>query len=870
MTMQQYFHETVEKYKEKIAFNYYGNDEKWQALTYLDLYELVQGMASKLRHMKVVKGDKVAICAENHPHWCAAYLAIIMRGAICVPIDSELGIQEIENIVKSAGAKIIFMSTSIAPKLETLSVQTISLPFTLEKKHCPVYEVIELEETDIASIIYTSGTTGTPKGVVLTHRNFCSDAEAVIETGLLKSTDRVLSILPLHHTYPFMCTFVVPIVFGGGTVTYPKSLKSPDLVDAIKTKGVTVLIGVPRVLEMLLNGIEKKLETLPKPVYPMINGIRALSGKLKTATGGFNLGYAIFQNTIHSAFGTQFRFMASGGAKLNPTVMMKLEALGFTVIEGYGLTETSPVLTFNRENKRKAGSCGKPLNGVDIKIAAEGEIIVKGPMVMSGYYNMPEETEKVLKDGWFYTGDVGHIDKDGYLYITGRLKEVIVLSSGKNVYPEDLEKKYAAIPLIEDICIYGSGDAKITLQALIVPNFDYAKQMKIANIHEALKWDIYEVSQTLPSYMRIQGFTLTKEALPKTRLGKIQRFRIHKKIAAELAAEKPTKTQKDLNGENASNGILLKVKDTLKTIGDIEREIYSTDNIEIDLGFDSLKRIEMLSALEESFKLKLPETFGLDIQTVGELATAIANHKDSAKASDYEKTTQTGFAEIISRPPSPKELQLSGIGNSGVKTIIKTLATPMLSAAFTRLFNGSVKGIENLPKTPYILCPNHVSYIDAPVVWAAMPQSIREILYFQGSREFFHNRSLGWFAKAANVILIDPDAYLKGALSISAHLLRQSKALCIFPEGGRSDGNIQTFKRGIGVLSYHCNVPLVPVYLKGTAETMPRGQVLPKLSDIVVLIGNPIVPQDVASTVSDVYQAIADKVRDEVLRLKMQ
>ena len=553
--IHELFLKSISEYKDNIAFHYLDQsvisktDQTWKATTYNELLSNVKGIASYLIKKGFKKGDKIAIISENRPEWCASYLAISLSGGVAVPIDAQLGPHEIKNLLTDSESKLVFHSSkteeNVRKAVRDLLTSHFSL-LTLINFDSPEFKDIcktpainnypEVSGEDVTSIIYTSGTTGIPKGVQLTHGNFCSDAEAIIKAGIVTHNDNVLSVLPLHHTYAFMCTFLVPVLLGA-SITFPPSLKGPELISTIKDKGVTILVGVPQLLELIRNGILNRIKQLPDPIPKIMIGILNLCGNLKQIFG-INPGKLIFKS-VHRAIGKRFRFFTSGGAKLDPEVMKDLEAFGFTVLEGYGLTETSPVVTFNPVAKRKTGSAGKLLPSVKIKIIDterheesgvmdEGEIAIKGPMLMKGYYKNPQATGQVIKKGWFFSGDLGYVDEDGYLFITGRLKEVIVLSSGKNVYPEDVEKQYMKIPLIKEICVMGIEDKGIaeSLHAVIVPDFEYAKKAQFGNLHETLKWDINNISLHMPQYMRIKGYTIYSDPLPRTPLGKLRRFMI--------------------------------------------------------------------------------------------------------------------------------------------------------------------------------------------------------------------------------------------------------------------------------------------------------------------------------------------------------
>ncbi len=633
-TIPENFFAVAGVYPQNIIFHYFRDG--WKTLSYRKFAEEVSALSSSLMRAGLKKGDRVAIISENRPEWCSAYLSVLSAGGISVPMDPQLGAGEIQNLLSDAGATVLFHSriTEAAVKAAAENLSRIDHPVTLFNFDAPEYLSRLTTEglqsfpkgavDDIASVIYTSGTTGKPKGVMLTHRNFCSDAEALIDARIVTHEDNVLSVLPLYHTYAFMCTFLVPVLLGG-SVTYPVSLKGPDLLSALNERRVSVLVGVPQLLGLLRNSIMNKIRELPGLLSSIFLLLHRFSGFLREKLN-INIGRTLFRSA-HKAFGKRFSFFTSGGAKLDPLIMKDLEALGFTVLEGYGLTETSPVLTFNPLKKRKPGSAGKPLPSVSIRIldpssAGEGEIEVKGPMVMKGYYNNQSATAAAIRDGWFRTGDIGRIDGDGYLFITGRSKEVIVLSSGKNIYPEEVEKVYGESALIKEICVLGLGGEGLTesLQAVIVPDFEYAKQAGISNIQEAVKWEINALSGKIPSYMRVTGYTVVKGPLPRTPLGKLRRFMIKADISGPSSGGEKRNAEEEALETDETSHLLVSA---LRQVSREKQTILSDDNLELDLGLDSLSKIELVAGLEKAFSLKLPENFLADIQTVGELTEKI-------------------------------------------------------------------------------------------------------------------------------------------------------------------------------------------------------------------------------------------------------
>jgi long-chain acyl-CoA synthetase len=870
------FHKAASTYPDTVAFHYY--DKCWQTITYRELANRVTNLASHLITSGVKKNDRIAVISENRPEWSAAYLAILSSGCIAVPLDAQLGPEEVKTLLLDAGTGIALQSNKTAGQLagfaehfrKSLGRDPLLIDFDsseyreIEKR--PSRESLPTcDQDDIASIIYTSGTTGNPKGVVLTHRNFCSDARALIDAGIVSHEDNVLGILPLHHTYAFMCTFIVPL-FLGASITYPLSMKGPDMIAAIQEKGVSVVIGVPQLLSMIRNNIMARINALSKPLAFLLTNLIALSGTIRKRLG-INLGRLIFRSA-HRSFGNRFRFFASGGAKLDPAVMEGLEALGFTVLEGYGLTETSPVVTFNPVEKRKPGSAGKPLPSVSIRIAhpsdvGEGEIELSGPMVMKGYYNKPSATAEVMHDGWFRTGDIGRLDQDGYLFITGRSKEVIVLSSGKNIYPEDVEKMYLLSKLIKELCITGIEHQGITesLHAVIVPDFEYAKQAAISNLYDAIKWEINALSGRLPSYMRIQGFTLQKDPLPRTPLGKLRRFMI-KAGQPETEKQNISVAEEILFADGVGSKVLKAVRDMSKK----DQEIRADDNLELDLGLDSLSKIELVVALETSLSLRLPEDFMSDIHTIRELVEKIRHSSGRPQTSGAEKT---GWKEIISAEPVEQIMlekpELMMLPSRVVYAVMKLL--------MKLLFRLETRGLENISSSGnFIITPNHASYLDGFVVVLSLPFSVFRNMYLLGISDFFAGALKGWFAKRAHVIPIDSSAYLNRALQTSAYVLRHGRSLCVFPEGGRSpDNTLLEFKKGVGILAVEMGIPVVPVYIKGAFEALPREAVWPKFSKITVTFGTPLSAKEIDFSKKpaemDDYQYFAYLIREKVKEL---
>ncbi len=920
INIPQAFEEASKNNPKAIPFEMEG-----KGYSYEEILSSSKSIASFLSAKDVKKGDGVAILLEGRPEWGIAYLGISFLGAVAVPIDIQLSADEVKNLILDSESKAIFISEKTVKTYEAaMAVQLFtsnppSPPFSkggtvegdskggtevdskgqnnkgtkegpggflieainIDKeefleilKHPHLDSFPSIDPDDMASLIYTSGTTGKPKGVMLTHRNFLSNVQSIQKAKIIDERDCILSILPLHHSYPFMVNFLAPLLTGA-KVIYLQSLKGPDILKTMVEKDVTALVGVPQLFAMLRRGILDSMSRIPLPFRWIVLFLVWFSGFLRDKLR-INLGKIIF-STVHKRFGKGLRFFVSGGAKLDPNIAQGLEALGFTMLEGYGLTETSPVISFNPPNLIKRGSVGLPLPDVEIRVMSPdeegvGEIAVKGPNIMKGYYRNYEETNKVIKEGWLFTGDLGYIDNEGYVYITGRTKEVIVLSSGKNIYPEEIEKHYLQSPLIKEICVFGiekkPGIAD-SLQAIVVPNIDYMREKKIANFNEAVKWQINALSAKLPPYKRIMGYEVYKAALPKTTLGKLKRY-----VIKDILSGRAVKEEVEISEEEIQ---VLKSPTGKKVIASLERIIEKRSirldhNLELDLGIDSLARVELIVALSSAFSMKLPDTFMADIYTVRDLIRKIEEFEE-ASGKEIAAEVPKEWKEFFKTEPSVKDQEAVGLAQGPLTKLFIILVMSVLKLVGKILFALEVKGVEHIPPPPYIITPNHASNIDGFVIAIGVPIKSFMILYFLGFQKYFSNWFTSRFAKLGHVVPIDPETYLRRALQISGYVLNKNKSLCLFPEGGRTyDGNLLPFKKGVGILSKELDVPLVPTFIEGTYEVLPRGALWPKFRKIKVTFGRPILPKNINFSDKpadlDDYEWIVSKLRDIISEMK--
>ena len=531
-TLQELLNLIVGKYSDQVAFQARAG-EGYRKITYRQIREIGSKIQAALAAMGVSQGDRVALLSENRPEWPISHYAITGMGAIAVPLDAMLRKEDIVPLLEDSEAKVIIASKNFIEFTKGTRVENNVLLMDDFEKLNPAAGRIDVKilPEDLAAILYTSGTTGVPKGVMLTHRNLTSNVASTIQFFPVGPGDNFLSVLPLHHTFESTVGMLC-LTCLGAKITYAESLKSHNILQNMQETGVTHMLGVPLLYQLFYAGIQREVEE--KKLRKVFGILFAISRFFKHVLG-INVGRALF-STVHKKFGGKIKFMAVGGAPMDKDVLLNFDLMGFPIYQGYGLTETSPILTLNHPKKgnipasNRYGSVGTALPGVKLKVVGNesiGEILAYGPNVMKGYYKRQDLTDEVIdKDGWFHTGDLGYMDKDGFLFITGRAKDVIVTGSGVNVYPEEIEFMMKKIPAIKEAAILGSkikeGIRKgmEEVLAVVVPNENVSD--------EAVNQAIKELNQKLADFKRIARVIIRKEELPKTRLLKIKKFLVRK------------------------------------------------------------------------------------------------------------------------------------------------------------------------------------------------------------------------------------------------------------------------------------------------------------------------------------------------------
>ena len=782
---------------------FYKNKE----YTYKDLIREAKYISEVLG---IEKGEKVVNFMENRPEFICSFFGIWNSKGVPINIDAGYTAEELEYILTDADPKVIMTSNKnlkVAEEAIKLSGKNIRIINCDEIKSPEDFEVDEYviyspEPEDIGVLLYTSGTTGKPKGVVLTFDNLMSNVDAIIEIKMATPKDRLLALLPYHHVLPLSINLLMAIHIGTLVVLIDE-LSASAILGALQKYKITIVVGVPRLWEMIHKGLMEKIKS-----SKIANLLFELCKKVKSVT----LSKIVFKK-VHQALGGNIRYLVSGGAKLDPNIMDDFKVLGIKVLEGYGLTETSPIIAFTRPDDVCIGTVGKTIPGVEVKIADDGELLVKGRNVLKEYYNKPEATKEAKdENGWFHTGDLGKIE-NGYITIIGRKKEMIVLSNGKNINPIDIENEIAkGSDLIKEIAVMEHNNH---LLALVYPDFKLIKERSITNITETLKWDIIDsYNINAPAYRKILEIKIVKDEFPKTKLGKLRRFML-KDILKNL----------EDGGENAHKerpeDPESKTREFQTLAQYIKEEkgenIYPDSHIEIDLGLDSLDIIQLNSFIEKTFGFKIKEEETVDLKVIKDICEYI---RKNSKEYHLEKIN---WSEIL------KESIDYPLPSSNMIWLTKIFFAPIL-----KFYLGlKIKGIEKLSKEPRIIICNHESFIDAFAVQRLFKGDMLKNTYYFAIKKHFDKAGLRFMANHGNIILMDINENLKESLQISAEVLKEGKNLVIFPEGARTrDGKLQDFKKFFGILSKELNIPVTVLGIDGAYKSMPFGSIFPRPAKI--------------------------------------
>jgi long-chain acyl-CoA synthetase len=580
------------------------------------------------------------------------------------------------------------------------------------------------------------------------------------------------------------------------------------------------------------------------------------------------------------------RYLVTGGSRFDTAVARDFYSFGIDILNAYGLTETSGGAFVNVPGKIVIGSVGPPLPGVEAKIVdpqpieeggqPAGEIAIRGALVMKGYWKRPEATEAALRDGWLYTGDLGYFDSGGNLFITGRRKEVIVLANGKNVYPEEIEAHYQQSPLVKEICVMSlearPGDpTSERLYGVIVPNFEVLRERKIVNAKEAVRFEVEALSHKIASTKRLGSYEVWPEDLPRTTTRKLKRFQIEqrvKELQKRGGGDADVSTEKPLTEDERAWLEREDVKGALKVVREAARneleQIRPTYNLELDLGLDSMQRVELLTALEQKVGGGVPEARLAEIYTVRDLVDAVL--ESAGRGEGRAQTARAAWTTIFAEPVTDPEVLALGKHNR-ISEIFFFVLGRLIYMFATDRFDLHVRGIENLPKKgPFLLCSNHQSYLDPLILGAALPWEIFSKTFALGTSDIFGEGFMRRVARWARVVVLDPDANLIPAMRAGAYGLRHKWILMLYPEGERSNTGLPVvFRKGAAILSIHEQAPIVPIAIEGFYEAWPRHKKFPKIARLQMVFGKPIIPPPVSQASEAAYEKLTAELKSRVV-----
>jgi long-chain acyl-CoA synthetase len=864
-----------------VTGNFLVHDDGFRARawTYAEVHAGAHQTAARLAALGLGAGDKVVFWGENRPEWIVAFWGCLLRGAIVVPIDYRASPEFLARVRAIVDARLVIVGDEVDLPADLVDERVTRWRFrdlgNPEAAASPTTTgaapaARTAVATDVAEIIFTSGATAEPKGVVITHRNILANI-VPIEREVRKyrryarpfSPIRFLNLLPLSHMFgQAMATFVPPML--GGEVIFMRSYNPHDIVSQIRARRVSVLVSVPKILDVLRDYVRR---TFPGAAEPE-------TGKLHWLRRWWRY------RDVHRAFGWKFWAAIVGAAPLDGALEEYWGRLGFLVVQGYGLTETAPIVTLNHPFSAKKGSVGKPIAGVELKIAEDGEILVRGDNVTTGYYGAPDATAQAFEDGWLHTGDIGGIDERGQVFIRGRKKEMIVTPEGLNVFPEDVERALADAPGVRDAAAVGRAwGSEERVHAVLV--------LDAGADPDAI---VRDANARLGDHQKIRSASVWPSAeLPRTEgTRKLKRRQIKQWVDAGASPESATAA--------APHGAT--VTTIVARFARGRTDIGPATTID-ELGLSSLERVELLMALEERFQTTLDEAAVGAARTVADLE-AVVQGSGATPAGDLGGSGADPRAPGAYAGAKAPGLQREGSGStrrdatgdgpvtfprwnrSGPAWWVRRLSLPTWILPLARAFAWiDVRGLEHLEgiRGPVVFAANHQSHFDAPAVLWALPARWRYRLAIAMAKEFFQAHFFperfgrrAWLTNSLNYYLASlffnafplpqREAGTRQTLRYIGALLGEGYSLLIFPEGKRTNaGEINAFRPGIGMIGARLEVPVIPVRLIGLDKVLHQKAKMATPGRAAVVFGAPLRLE------GDDYAALAGQVEAAVRRL---
>ena len=788
-------------------------------INYIDLVNNIKYYSDNFINLEENKFGLIIM--ENRPEWIYSFFTIWDKNSAAIAIDAQSSPKEILYVLEDSNPDIIMCSNeteknileaisnySLKNNIKVLNVDNFKIDDEKMKKIAnSEFELRNPEGNQTAAMLYTSGTTGSPKGVMLTYNNLMTEMEGIYEKGIFDHRDQILALLPFHHVLPLTATVLLMLRYQT-SIVFVRKIASKEIFEALEKNRVTALIGVPRVFKLFYDGIKQQIDAkfITRAIFKIMSKSKSIPLKRK-----------VFSK-VHKKFGGHLDFIVAGGAKLDPEIARFYETLGIYSLEGYGLTETSPVIAVNSKNERKIGTIGKKLYNVDVKIENE-ELWVKGPIVMKGYYNKPEKTAEVMtEDGWFKTGDLAKIDEEGYITIIGRKNSMIVLSNGKNIDPETLENRLIAKSdkLIKEAGIFNHQNK---LAAIIIPDLLECRKRNINNVKTYIKNIVEDYNLSAHNYEKVLDYKVFEEELPKTRVGKLRRF-----MLPNLYEQNVVKKAKVAEPDNEVYKIL---KEYVKKAKGIEPQ--PEENLELEIGMDSLDIVEFFAYIENNFGLQLDEEKFAEMPNLKLLSEYI-----NEKAVKIENN-EINWKQIIEEAKPIKDDK-----NRWITKFLKVFLDVIIKVYFRIQRNGR----EKLDPKPKIYVSNHQSFIDPLILGSLLPKSILYNTIFLAIDWYFKKFPLKLLVSNGNVILIDINKNIRKSVEEIVGYLKSGKNVLIFPEGARTkDGKVAEFKKVFAIISKELGVDVQCLGIKGGFEAYSRYMKFPKPKKIKVAVLDIIKPE---------------------------
>ena len=804
-------------------------------INYIDLVNNIKYYSDNFINLEENKFGLIIM--ENRPEWIYSFFTIWDKNSAAIAIDAQSSPKEILYVLEDSNPDIIMCSNeteknileaisnySLKNNIKILNVDNFKIDDEEMKKIAnSEFELRNPEGNQTAAMLYTSGTTGSPKGVMLTYNNLMTEMEGIYEKGIFDHRDQILALLPFHHVLPLTATVLLMLRYQT-SIVFVRKIASKEIFEALEKNRVTALIGVPRVFKLFYDGIKQQIDAkfITRAIFKIMSKSKSIPLKRK-----------VFSK-VHKKFGGHLDFIVAGGAKLDPEIARFYETLGIYSLEGYGLTETSPVIAVNSKKERKIGTIGKKLYNVDVKIENE-ELWVKGPIVMKGYYNKPEKTAEVMtEDGWFKTGDLAKIDEEGYITIIGRRNSMIVLSNGKNIDPETLENRLIAKSdkLIKEAGIFNHQNK---LAAIIIPDLLECRKRNINNVKTYIKNIVEDYNLSAHNYEKVLDYKVFEEELPKTRVGKLRRF-----MLPNLYEQNVVKKAKVAEPDNEVYKIL---KEYVKKAKGIEPQ--PEENLELEIGMDSLDIVEFFAYIENNFGLQLDEEKFAEMPNLKLLSEYI-----NEKAVKIENN-EINWKQIIEEAKPIKDDK-----NRWITKFLKVFLDVIIKVYFRIQRNGR----EKLDPKPKIYVSNHQSFIDPLILGSLLPKSILYNTIFLAIDWYFKKFPLKLLVSNGNVILIDINKNIRKSVEEIVGYLKSGKNVLIFPEGARTkDGKVAEFKKVFAIISKELGIDVQCLGIKGGFEAYSRYMKFPKPKKIKVAVLDTIKPEGS-------YEEIAEKAKEIITK----